>query len=566
MSLLLGIYNKKNITDNAFTEKLLNTFTLNGKRQYKTITTGSLVLYLSENDNNYHLFSTADYLVAFSGRIYSADNSQTQVVTLNQNSCENIYESYCQKGTKVFKDLDGEYTCLITDSKQNKTYIANDYWGLYPLYYTDADDYFVFCNEYEPLTAINNLKESYNALAEYFTLGAVLGDKTFFENINSLPPNSFIELNNNKLKISSPLKNIIAINRNITINEAVEHIAFLFKKGLQKRVDFFQYNFDAMLTGGADTRLILSCLNNEQRQKIKFVSYLTPPLKPTEDADVFIAQKIASKLHLNHEIRTFDLWDKPFDESYFNFKRNISDQKYLSGHFGSELLKYEMYKATDAQLLKAVAANDSFFSKIEFRFNIKKELRCIFSKDVLISIDNPFDTLKTEIDKNSFCENKKRMLLFNTITRSFFTRTWRGTQSVYFDQPAYMPIIFIMPFLDRNLLSFLFTLPEDFFGINHNNIYNLLFKNHFPELLAIETNSPLANDPLSVFNKETSLGDPFNYRNYNYDEAMSKTMLEKKSLTKYNKSFLKRINEPVNIEFKQRLIDFETWNRYISTR
>jgi len=564
MSLLLGIYSKNKTIDNAFIKGLLNVFSLDGKRPLKTITTGSLVLVLSDNNNNF--YSNDDFAATLSGRLYSISNMQSQPLTISQNPCLDIIKSFIEKGTFVFENFEGEYTCVIADKKQDKIFIANDYWGLYPFYYTDADDYFAFCNEYEPLTSLPNLKTDNNALVEYFSLGAVLGEKTFFENIKSIPSNSFIELTNSKITISTQRKKDITVNKIITINEAVEHISFLFNEGLQKRLNYFQYNFDAMLTGGADTRLILSCINNEQRHKIKFVSYLTPPLTAETDADVVIAHKIASSLNLNHEVRQFELWDEPFDENYFRYKRTISEQKYLSGHFGSELLKKEIYKATDTHLLKAISASDTFFSKIKYRFDAKKELRYIFSEDILKGINNPFETLKTEIDKHNFCENKKLLFLFNIMTRSFFTRTWRGTQSIYFDQPAYMPIVFIMPFLDKNLLTFIFSLPENFFGVNHDNIYNLLFKNHFPELLSIATNSPLANDPLSAFKKETTLSDPFDLRNYNYKEIMSKLLLDKDSLLKYNKKFIQTLNNTDDRAYRQSFIDYETWNRYIRTR
>jgi len=76
MSLLLGIYYKKE-TNKALIERLLNVFTLNGKRHYKTINSGALILFLSDNNDNYNFYLSDENITAISGRVYSSSPAQT---------------------------------------------------------------------------------------------------------------------------------------------------------------------------------------------------------------------------------------------------------------------------------------------------------------------------------------------------------------------------------------------------------------------------------------------------------------------------------------------------------
>ena len=59
------------------------------------------------------------------------------------------------------------------------------------------------------------------------------------------------------------------------------------------------------------------------------------------------------------------------------------------------------------------------------------------------------------------------------------------------------------------------------------------------------------------------LGDPFNYRNYNYEEAKSKLLADKDSLMKYNNGFIQMLGNVEDPQYKQSFIDYEMWSRYV---
>ncbi len=296
-----------------------------------------------------------------------------------------------------------------------------------------------------------------------------------------------------------------------------------------------------------------------------FVTYLTPPLTEAEDTDVCIARQLADTLSLHHQVRRYNLWDKPFGTDYFAYKRGIASEKYLSGHFGSELLKLELYKATDNNLLQYLSKDNSWLGNALKKRKLRQSTASVFSGPVLKELPSLDDLLARETALLAFCENRKLLFLLTLATRSFFTYTWKGTRSIYFDQPAYMPIIFVMPFLDKDLLLFLLSLPDEFLGSGHDKMYNLLFKNHFPELCNVQTNSPLANDPLAILKPVAEATVPFEYRKLDYSESYKNALNNNEFKNRYNSKFLGNIRRAYLSDQLNKFIDFETWCQYVTT-
>lgn len=549
MSLVLGIYIKNNVSVAAVEAAALKIFTLNGQRNVRMAAAGHIRMWLSGSPGGFDCVESETSLNLYSGRIYNLKSVKT----------ENVLNDTEMQG------LDGEFTWVTVDKIRQSAMLINDFWGLYPLYYTETADYFMFCNEYEPLSVLWDGMPDATSMAAYYIWGAVPGTATFMKNIKNLTPHTLLRFQHGKVVFSTFGKPAIPVNRNINRADATEHIAMLFRKAVQKRVGGLNFGFDTMLTAGADTRLILLCLDNEQRQKLNFVSYLTPPLSPEEDTDVNIASQLATRLKLSHEIRPYTLWDKPFGIDYFYYKRRIADEKYLSGHFGSELLKLELYKATDNNLLKQLSSDTSMPAKWVTRLKIKQGGASLFSKDIRNIISDLDSWLQHEKSQLSYCENNRLLFLLQTATRSFFTYTWKGTRSIYFDQPAYMPLIFIIPFLDKDLLLFWLSLPENYLGLGHDKIYNLLFRNHFSELNDVKTNSPLANDPLAVLKPVAEARMPFEYRNTDYRESLHMALNNNELNKRYNSKHLGKMRAENASDILNKFVDFETWCQYVKT-
>ena len=99
------------------------------------------------------IYSTDKQIViVFNGEIYNYIEIKSRLmsegVNFNTSSdTEVILKAYEKYGVESFRWLDGMYGFSIYDKKKNKLFIARDFFGEKPLYYTNNDKQFLWASE-----------------------------------------------------------------------------------------------------------------------------------------------------------------------------------------------------------------------------------------------------------------------------------------------------------------------------------------------------------------------------------------------------------------------------------
>jgi asparagine synthase (glutamine-hydrolysing) len=91
---------------------------------------------------------------------------------------------------KFVERIDGEFCLALIDRARDRVAIANDTVASYPLYWRADGDGLVFASD---LSAVLKMlpgapRLDLRAVADYLTLGAVMGDKTLAEGVSILGP------------------------------------------------------------------------------------------------------------------------------------------------------------------------------------------------------------------------------------------------------------------------------------------------------------------------------------------------------------------------------------------
>jgi len=100
-----------------------------------------------------------------------------------------LYEG---KGADFLANLNGWFAGLIIDRREHKVLLFNDRYGLGRIYYHQSPDGFYFSSEAKSLLAVlpQLRRIDQRGLAEFFSVGCVLQNRTLFEGISLLPPAS----------------------------------------------------------------------------------------------------------------------------------------------------------------------------------------------------------------------------------------------------------------------------------------------------------------------------------------------------------------------------------------
>lgn len=209
------------------------------------------------------------YSIVFNGEIYN-------YVELKEILFKNGYRFQSHSDTEVilaaydcWKDdcvqhFDGMFAFAIYDSKEQIIFAARDRFGEKPFYYFSNDKLFTFSSEMKALWAIGiERKADEKMLLNYLALGYVQNgndkEQTFFQNIYSLPPGSFLQLNiltfKHRTHIYWDLNKDTAIK--ISNDDAIDRCSELFALSVKRR-QRSDVTVGASFSGGLDSAAILA--------------------------------------------------------------------------------------------------------------------------------------------------------------------------------------------------------------------------------------------------------------------------------------------------------------------
>ncbi|NIN00607.1 MAG: hypothetical protein GTO24_21740, partial [candidate division Zixibacteria bacterium] len=164
-----------------------------------------------------------------------------------------------RKGIQIVKDLNGSFVLALWDLKRKVLTIANDRFGLRPLYYFRRDDLFIFASEMKSVLAFKEVDREIDveAMAQFFSFNFIMGDRTWLEEIKVLSPASILTFGNGSLqKRSYWTLDLAEEDKKFNKQDDLERAHFLIKQAVHRQIK------DGIpkilsLSGGLDSRTIL---------------------------------------------------------------------------------------------------------------------------------------------------------------------------------------------------------------------------------------------------------------------------------------------------------------------
>ncbi|WP_040757744.1 asparagine synthase (glutamine-hydrolyzing) [Winogradskyella psychrotolerans] len=282
-------------------------------------------------------------VIVFNGEIYNykvlKSKLEAEGVTFKTSSdTEVILKAYEKYGIESFQWLDGMYGFSIYDKNINKLFIARDFFGEKPLYYTHTDNEFIWASELKSI--INTIDFTPNiskkGLNLYFRLTYIPAPHTIYDNIFKLEANHYIEYD-----LSSDNTTIHKINAepkpkaiNITFDDAKAKTKDLVYKSVDSR-SIADVGLGTFLSGGVDSSIISLCLAQTTDKKIDTFSI---GFKKASYDETDKSRVVAKQLNSNHHEFIIDENDlkNNIHKILINFDEPFSDTAALPTHLLSE--------------------------------------------------------------------------------------------------------------------------------------------------------------------------------------------------------------------------------------
>ena len=266
---------------------------------------------------------------------------------------------YEELGIRALEKLNGCFSGLLVDLQQHRAILFNDRYGLNRIYVHERNGRLFFSSEAKSLLAVlPALRElDPRGLAEWFSCGCVLGNRTLFRGVSLLPPGSAWGFSADGTAKKQSYFNRFAWESQpaLSATEFSEQLQQTFPRVLKHYTNGSE-PVAMSLTGGLDGRMIMAWARSNQGGLPCYTfngSY-------RDCADVRIARKVAAACGQTHQTisigdeflaefpqlaeQTVHLTDGAMDvsgaaELYVNrLARQIAPVR-LTGNYGSEILR-----------------------------------------------------------------------------------------------------------------------------------------------------------------------------------------------------------------------------------
>ena len=476
-------------------------------------------------------------IIVFNGEIYNFQKLKSELIDkgvlfLTNSDTEVVLNMYLNFGVDSFAKLDGMFAFSIYDKRINKLFIARDFFGEKPLYYSQNSDNLVWASELKSiLSIVEKPKISVDGLELFFKLNYIPAPYTIYDGILKLSPNNYIEYDiiTKKLFITPiHIEEKIKQDSSISFNNAKKITKNLIEESVFSR-SVSDVPIGTFLSGGVDSSIVSYCLAKNLDQRINTFSIGFENKKFDETNKSRIVSKLINSKHHEFIINENNLVDE-IDNILMNFDEPFADASALATFLVSKQTSNHVKVALTGDGGDEVFAgyNKHYMSLINNRYTslvpsrLHNSLKTLVSKLLVTKNDNRglrFKLRKTldSLDYNGnyywniislgFQENEIKKLLItknqndslnyfkeklNNFDKHdlFSTRmidklvSLEGDLLVKVDRTSMLSSLECRaPFLNKKIWDFTNTLPENYL-INKGSKKFILkesFIEHFPE-------------------------------------------------------------------------------------
>jgi len=498
-----------------------------------------------------------------------------------------------KKGTQIIKSLNGSFVLALWDFRKKLLMIANDRYGLRPLYYFWQNHLLIFASEMKSILTFTQVKKEIDnqALAEFFSMNFILREKTLFKHIKVLRPASILTFKAGGLNIKRYWDPVLKDDdHGFDQKEATKKAHSLLLQAVKRQMDD-QKPKGAYLSGGLDSRTIVGAVN-QLGYKIPTFTFGRAGCDDQKDAEL-ISKTLGMENHffevspdyLKHWARTGVWLTEGMTRAAFHsleflpeIRRHVSmlfngfGGNNFMGHLSFGLIEFVFAKKSENWMRR-------FFHKMNEPSSedlLPKLLVPWYYSQIKVKAFESFaDTVATFPEKSPF----------NKIYH-FFVQERERKSTLYGPLSDSSLLEYRVPFYDYDLVDFLLTIPprQRMLAI----FYRRLFAKKFPDLAKIpyqRTGLPVNSNLTSVLFKKAQdmcqrklFSKPGDKRGHVDDENWMRnelkdfvisTLLSKKATERglFNPEFIK---ETINQHLLRRqnntlklgtLLTFELWNQ-----
>jgi asparagine synthase (glutamine-hydrolysing) len=422
-------------------------------------------------------------------------NSDTEVIV----AAYDLWKENC------LQQFDGMFAFAVWDEKEKKLFAARDRFGEKPFFFYYDEEQFVFASEIKSFWSVGIQKEVNKALLyNFLTIGYTTNpsdpQETFYRNIHKLPAASFLtySLADHQL-ISEKYWQVYSEIKKISESDAIEQFDHLFSQSIKTRLRS-DVSIGTSLSGGLDSSSIVSFCDQQISHHYSHKCF-TASFGDFEKDELKYAQIVAKQFGLEHHVteisgnevvklmnEVMNQQDEPFSSAsvlaqykVFRSAKENGVIVLLDGQGADEVLagylKYykwywqelyrnkNLYKSKELKAAKELGIDESF--------TLKNKIAAIFpefTSGILQTRKAKQAFRHADLDRefafmNKYSSNYSTPTAFDLNGILYFNTFVNGLEELLrlADRNSMAHAVEVrLPFLNHELVEFLFSLPSEF--------------------------------------------------------------------------------------------------------
>lgn len=219
-------------------------------------------------------------VLVFNGEIYNFGEIKEELlnkghVFKSHTDSEVLVHGYEEYGVELLQKLRGMFAFVIWDAKKEILFMARDFFGIKPLYYTQntIDGSMIFGSEIKSFLKHPNFKKELNteALKPYLTFQYSVLDETFFKGVYKLKPAHYMIYKKGEITTKRFWEPVFSSEEN-----SLEYYVNELKKAMEESVAYHQISdvkVGSFLSGGIDSSYIAALLRPHHTCTVGFADY-----------------------------------------------------------------------------------------------------------------------------------------------------------------------------------------------------------------------------------------------------------------------------------------------------
>jgi len=265
----------------------------------------ALGCFLDTQVNPYpHLYEDRDGAAILDGEFYGRqevrdDLTKEGITLLREHDSEVLAWFLRKRPLNAFAGLDGTFSFVCYDRRQDQLLAGNDRYGNQPLYYHWKGGFLLLASELKALGASRAVPPEIQepGLADTLSFGYPMRQKTLIKGVLRIPPASVLSFGRTGIRIQRYWKPSFAPEPGIPVQQHLSEVEELFQSAIRRQI---RGRAGLSLSGGLSSRAIAAVAGNVRSGIPSFTHGLVT------GADVRIAKRLAPVCGCEHHVIPLD--------------------------------------------------------------------------------------------------------------------------------------------------------------------------------------------------------------------------------------------------------------------